>query len=384
MDHIFGGFSSSGRDKPCATDKKCCSLNKLSTHLKVSCQDGQHRVKRLKSRRERSQVRGGGRVGHHHHHHHCRHQTNEGPVRVPNCCQSSCRCLSKRDAPFSSVVPTTQEPSIITGSRLITHQGLFNHEVKSIDIERLLSGRKQEQEKNATSQPSVTSPAPSPNPQTDLPGANAGNVSPFVSKATVEEGKSPGPDLTPDQKPKQQIDVSPGSVRSVTSSKHSSADVVVIQSLKASDDKSEVVREARLPPSVDAGTLNKTKRTLEHKPRDREESHVVPKQVHSLSPSPAQLSSSHTPVSTHTHPDVVLESVGNVAARLFSCVQLPPLSRRDLAAESRQVLLRALQERHGSCLHDQIYRMQQRLSFCSDVTEVHGQHQNEPLASGED
>ncbi|KAJ0065894.1 hypothetical protein NL108_000128, partial [Boleophthalmus pectinirostris] len=33
----------------------------------------------------------------------------------------------------------THEPSVITDRRLIGHHGLFNHEVKSIDIERLLS-----------------------------------------------------------------------------------------------------------------------------------------------------------------------------------------------------------------------------------------------------
>uniref|UniRef100_A0A3P9K0C1 Uncharacterized protein n=1 Tax=Oryzias latipes TaxID=8090 RepID=A0A3P9K0C1_ORYLA len=65
----------------------------------------QHKLKRLKTRKERSQMTGG------------RKQTRSYVTH----CQNS------------------QEPSIITDSRLIGRPGLFSHEIKSIDIERLLS-----------------------------------------------------------------------------------------------------------------------------------------------------------------------------------------------------------------------------------------------------
>uniref|UniRef100_A0A3Q3CBZ0 Uncharacterized protein n=1 Tax=Haplochromis burtoni TaxID=8153 RepID=A0A3Q3CBZ0_HAPBU len=57
-----------------------------------------------------------------------------------------------RNPPFPSVVRSVQEPSIITDGRLTGHHGLFNHEVKSIDFERLLSEQpkleEQRKEKN--------------------------------------------------------------------------------------------------------------------------------------------------------------------------------------------------------------------------------------------
>uniref|UniRef100_A0A3Q4HR55 Uncharacterized protein n=1 Tax=Neolamprologus brichardi TaxID=32507 RepID=A0A3Q4HR55_NEOBR len=63
-----------------------------------------------------------------------------------------CNESSRRNPPFPSVVRSVQEPSIITDGRLTRHHGLFNHEVKSIDFERLLSEQpkleEQRKEKN--------------------------------------------------------------------------------------------------------------------------------------------------------------------------------------------------------------------------------------------
>uniref|UniRef100_A0A3P8SNH1 Uncharacterized protein n=1 Tax=Amphiprion percula TaxID=161767 RepID=A0A3P8SNH1_AMPPE len=77
--------------------------------------DEKQKMKRLKTRKERSLMRGGWKETSNtkSHHHYCSRQC--------------------------SVAPAVLEPSIITDRRLIGHQGLFNYEVKSIDIERLLS-----------------------------------------------------------------------------------------------------------------------------------------------------------------------------------------------------------------------------------------------------
>uniref|UniRef100_A0A3B4B2J0 Uncharacterized protein n=1 Tax=Periophthalmus magnuspinnatus TaxID=409849 RepID=A0A3B4B2J0_9GOBI len=88
----------------------------------------QHRMKRLRTRKERNQIRDERKSCHHYYNHH----TSKDVCYVHQCCHSSL------DA-FTNIVPVAHEPSVITDSRLIGHHGLFNHEVKSIDIERLLS-----------------------------------------------------------------------------------------------------------------------------------------------------------------------------------------------------------------------------------------------------
>ncbi|XP_029359834.1 proline-rich protein 19 isoform X2 [Echeneis naucrates] len=155
-----------------AKDKDCCLVNGSTAECQCPKQcktDGQYNVKRLKTRRERSQVRGGGKETSKAklHHHHCHPQTN----KTHPCCHSSCHCPS-----LFSNVPPLNEPSVITDSRLIGHHGLFNHEVKSIDIERLLSEQrkleKQEEEepkqKHAVLRLSSSSCFPSPLCSNDL------------------------------------------------------------------------------------------------------------------------------------------------------------------------------------------------------------------------
>lgn len=401
------------------TDKSCCSVNRLTADCKClnhhSKTDGQHKMKRLKSRKERSQVRGGGKEASKtkSHHHYCRRQSSKDMTHFHNCCQSSCHCPPRRDALFPNVVPAAQEPSIITDSRLIGHHGLFNHEVKSIDIERLLSKQRkleksgnQVQEKNkATSHPSSTSHFPSPLSTDDLLGADADKVMPFERKAApamkthndcwgTEKKVSQGSDVTPGQRPQQQLDLSSGSFKSIFSSKHSSLDVVIIKSRKTNPVVSEKGRESQLTPAVDrenVKTLNKKVKghvisTLEHTPKNQE-SPVHQTRAHGLSPSPLQLSSSHTAdifdiQHRRQDPDCVSESVSAVAAGLCDSLQFPLLRRRNLVAESRGVLLKALQERHGPQLQENLLEVQRCLSFGTDPSkEVQDQ---EPTMIDED
>uniref|UniRef100_A0A3B4WBI7 Uncharacterized protein n=1 Tax=Seriola lalandi dorsalis TaxID=1841481 RepID=A0A3B4WBI7_SERLL len=98
-----------------------------------------------------------------------------------------CHCPSL----FPNVIPASHEPSIITDSRLIGHHGLFNHEVKSIDIERLLSeqgkleksGQKTQKKNHAISHPSSTTHIPPPLSSKDLLCADTDAVVPFEKKA---------------------------------------------------------------------------------------------------------------------------------------------------------------------------------------------------------
>lgn len=433
MSHVCGR-TSSGKEKifgvfnkRLKTDKHCCSMNRfpaasicLHHH---SRRDGKHKIKRLKSRKERCQMRGGGKEASKSksHHHHCRCQTSKDMAHFHNCCHSGYHCPSKRDAPFPSAVPAAQEPSVITDSRLIGHQGLFNREVKSNDIERLLSKRRkleksgqQVQEKsNATSCPSSTSPVSSSFSTNDLLGAATDEVVPFEKKADPstnahnncwerEKKISQGSDLTPGQRPQQQLDLSSGSVKSLSSSKHSSLDVVIIKSIKTNPVMSEKGGEAQLSPTVDRENVKTLKKkgkahmisTLEHIPKTQE-SPVHQTHAHGFSSSPLQLSSSHTADSFDIQhrgkdSDCVSKSVSAVAAGLCHCLHFPVLRRRSLVAESREVLLKALQERHGPQLQENLLEVQRCLRFGNDSPkEVQDQDQtridkDELLTTGRD
>ncbi|XP_029600740.1 uncharacterized protein LOC115183903 [Salmo trutta] len=115
MPCMFLASNSSLQIKTCSPTNRstphCCS----SSHTKnTEAQNSQtNKTKRLKTHKEKDPCHG--------------------------CCQSSSCPPPRRDALLARVFPTGLLPSIITNNRLIGHHGLFNHEVKSIDFERLLS-----------------------------------------------------------------------------------------------------------------------------------------------------------------------------------------------------------------------------------------------------
>ncbi|XP_074509269.1 proline-rich protein 19 [Sebastes fasciatus] len=388
MSHALGRASSDKQLK--TTDRNCFSVNRFTADCKClnhySKTDRKHKMKRLRSRKERSQMRGGGKEASKtisHHHHHCRHQSSKDMTHVQNCCHYP----SRRDTPFPNVIPAAQEPSIITDSRLIGHHGLFNHEVKSIDIERLLSEQRkveksgQQDKNNGTSHPSSTSHIPSPLSTNDLLGADTDEVLPFETKAAHDDSRkkekeiSKGSDITPGQRPQQLLDLSSESFKSISSSRHRS-NVVIIKSKNTV--MSEKGRESQLTPTVvrkNVKTLNRKVKAhmisaLEHTPT-KQESPVHQTQAHGLSPSPIQLSSSHTADSfdkrhRRQDPGCVSKSVSAVAAGLCGCLQFPLLRRRNLVAESREVLLKALRQRHGPRLQENLLEVRRCLSFGAD------------------
>ncbi|XP_031144294.1 uncharacterized protein si:dkey-250k15.4 [Sander lucioperca] len=378
------------------TEKNHCSVNRLTADCTClnhdSMTDGQHKMKRLKSRKERSQMRGGKKEAStsKSHHHHCRRQSSKDMAHFQNGCHSSCHCPSRRDAPFPNIIPAAQEPSIITDGRLIGHHGLFNHEVKSIDIERLLSeqrkrGTQVHEKNNATSHPSSASHIPSPLSINALLGEDTDEVLP-IEKAKAhddcrkkEKKISQGMDVTPVQRSQQQPDLSPDSVKSISSAKHSSLDAVIVKSKKTNPVMSEKGRESQLTPTVvreNVKTLNRKVKgnvisTLEHTPKNKE-SLAHQTRARGLSPSSPQPSSSPTADSSDIQnrrrdPDCVSKSVSTLAAGLCDCLQFP-LLRRNLVAESREVLLKALRERHGPRLQENLIEVQRCISFGADPT----------------
>ncbi|GAA6229633.1 uncharacterized protein LOC108880680 isoform X1 [Lates japonicus] len=366
-------------------------------------------MKRLRTRKERSQMRGGERETSKtkSYHHHCRRQNSKDTAHFHSCCHSSCHCPSRRDVPFPNVVPAAQEPSIITDSRLIGHHGLFNHEVKSIHIERLLSeqgkqeksGQKAQEKNHAISHPSLTPHIPSPLPSNDLLGADTDEVVPFEKKAESatdthddcqekEKKISHGSDITPGQRPQQQPDLSSGSYKSL--------DVVIIKSMKANSVMPEKYRESQLAPTISRDNVKmlnkniKTRMASTLKPiAKNQEPPAHQTQAHGLSPSPLQFFSSPTADNfgiqhRRQDPGSVSKCVSTVAARLCDRLHFPLMRRRNLVAESREVLLKALRERHGPRLQENLFREQQHLSSDTDLTKAVQDHIPEPSMRDED
>lgn len=386
------------------TDKNCCQRSRIngdsSRSVHCSKTHGHFKMKRLKSHRERNQLRSCGKKASRSksHPHHCHQPASKDLAHLHICCHSSHHCPSRRDAPLPNVVSAAQEPSIITDSRLIGHQGLFNREVKSIDIERLLSKQrkleksKQEMQsrKNASSCPSVSC-IPSPFCSNDCSEAD-GSV-PFERKTDSTE-KNPHNNFEEEKQnshtsdthltPQQQLDSLFGTYKSMVWSKDSSLNVVVIETRKTKSDASRKGRESQQSSNVDKEPFNKfNEKVKEHlisspEPTPKSpKAHIHNSQVHSLSPSPAKLSGSKAPdtgdkLHRRQDPDCVSQSISAVAARLCNGLQFPSLRRRDLAAESRRVLLKALRERHGLHLEENLLQVQRCFS-CSPANKAQDQ-----------
>ncbi|XP_068426063.1 proline-rich protein 19 [Clinocottus analis] len=385
------------------TDTKLCSVKRLPTDCKCvnhfSKTDGQPKIKRLRSRKERTRMRVGGKEASKsivRHHPHAQSRMSKDMTYF----QNFCPCAKRRNSPIPNVIPAAQEPSIITDSRLIGHHGLFNHEVKSIDIERLLSehrklgqsGQRGREKNISTSHPSSTSHLPLLFLTKDV--LAAAELLSFENKSAndncrkKEEKISQGSDITPGQRTQQQIDLSSENLKSM-SSNHSCCDAVIIKSKKTNPLMLEKGRELLRTPTVvkeNVEAINRKAKgnlifTVEHTSKNHE-SPVHQTQSHGLSASPVQLSRSHTDSfdTQHGNEDArcASKSISAVAARLCDCLQFPLLRRRDLVAESREVLLKALRDRHGPRLQENLLEVQRGLSFgVKPTTKI--QEQKPPL-----
>ncbi|KAK5921831.1 hypothetical protein CgunFtcFv8_019155 [Champsocephalus gunnari] len=380
--NVFNNQLKSADKNPRSVNRFTADCN-CSNHSKT---DEQNKMKRRRSRRDRSQMRGGGKevLAYKSHHHQCRRQiSSDMAAHFENGCHSSCHCPSRRAASFPTTTPAAQEPSIITDSRLIGHQGLFNHEVKSIDIERLLSEQRklkksgQHENKNATSHTFSTSQIPSPSSINDLLVADSDECLPLEKQTGHDDCEkkdnriSQGSEITAGQRAQPQLELSLESVKSISST-NSSSDVVIVKSNKMNP---EVSDEGKEPTLTVMKTFNRKVKghmisALDHTPMTRD-SPVHHTQAHGVSPRPLQLSSSAIADISDRQPrrpdpDCVSQSVGAVAARLTGSLRFPLLRRRNLVAESREVLLRALRDNHGSQLQENLHEVQRCLSFGAD------------------
>lgn len=376
------------------SDEHCCSVSSVTAHSKClnhsSKTDRQHKLKRLKTRKERSQVRNGGKdiSRTKANRHQCCRRSSRDMTHVHKCCHSSCCFPSKSETPFLSALPVAQEPSIITDSRLIGHHGLFNHEVKSVDIERCEqkdlehSGQQAKNKNNPNSHlpaASLISASLSSNGLFDedyVPSFKnktdpATNVHDYGQEQEKKEMCCQGSNITPGQSPEQQLDLSSGSFKNMFSPKHRSVAVKTVNNVVSEESRESQVTVDR----NDAKTMkeNIKRRTTLEQTQTNQEPRVHLKPTSDLNP--LQLSSSPTSDSVdlqhrRQEPDYISKSISTVAALLCESLQFPRLRRRNLVSEGREVLLKKLQERHGPWLQENLLEVQRGLDFDREPTEA--------------
>lgn len=357
------------------------------------------KLKRLKSHRERNQIRGCGKKDPKFcsQHQQCHHLSSKDMTHFHSCCHHS----SRRNAPSSSTVAVTKEPSVITENRLIGHQGLFNHEVKSIDIERLLSEqRKMEKSKlEETNTPQWSSASH---------GCMAGDTEKLVlfghkefgaSKShdelcDKEKGKIKGLAPTLEDRPHQVLsEPSSESCKSPFSANHSNQiKVRTVKIRKAQHLTSVRDRETKLLSTAQREetktsdrNANETVSSEECTPKNQE-CPGLHSQPYSLSPVEPPRSRSAGNVDLHhtsREPDCsVAQSVGTLAAALCHRLKFPFLKQRSLVEESRQVLLNTLQERDGPQVQENL--LQGRSCYNFDSSGKKGALQQEEATADQD
>ncbi|XP_054637544.1 uncharacterized protein si:dkey-250k15.4 isoform X2 [Dunckerocampus dactyliophorus] len=299
-----------------------------------------HKMKRLKSRKERSQLRGGGKEPSKAkpHQHHCHNHGSQDVAHLNSCRHVRC-CTPRREC--SGMALPTQEPSIITTARLIGHHGLFNHEVKSIDIERLLL----EQKKRVYSEADAHKKKKKAASMSHNPPLNGVEDDPFEKGDQCEKEMlqciSQGPDITPGQQQR----LSSASGESSKAHKNGGNTQPTCQGPKEKTPHHMVASEEHTPRNLG--------------PPDRQPP------VPSISPSPRW---PHSLVTVETasdaqREDLLSKSISLLGQRLCATLCFPFMKKRDLVAESREVLLRTLQEAHGPHLQQNLLHMRTRCSF---------------------
>ncbi|XP_077381951.1 proline-rich protein 19 [Festucalex cinctus] len=260
------------------------------------------KLKRLRTRKERSKsaskVKG----------RHCHLRGGLDVEHLRGCCRHARRRGgASPPPPLCDALAPTQEASVITEARLIGHRGLFNREVKSIDIERLLLGKTETKAKESNAKSAhVVSDASGPDEEAEATDGR--------------EKKSQASAVTPDQIQQEHLS--------------SSADTPVAKSTRPD-------RRGRPPSSAECTPPRKK---LPDRPRP---------------PSPIP----RRPVAMETSEDAQREeaaskSVGAVAQRLRDTLRFPLMRKRDLLAESREALLRAMRQAHGQHLQRNLLHVQ--------------------------
>ncbi|XP_056141845.1 uncharacterized protein si:dkey-250k15.4 isoform X2 [Lampris incognitus] len=366
---------------------------------------GRRRKRRsLKTRKERSHARGGGCGAAD-----CRpcdqRQRGKGKNPSRNRCRSSAPPL-RGGGLLPPMFRFAKEPSIITDGRLVGHHGLFNHEVKSLDVKRhrseprerdlpahraaqesdVAAGRAQPASRLSSSRPSCGAAVEHAD-ENVLTHKNADPSTCITNtKEVCQESENPvrqsysqASDMTPGQRSPRRGDVSSDGDDVIALRTRGPPKEMTPKSEKGNSLALERERGSLLTSSGDTENVKPLKKRVKglfdsHTPEHTPKNQGPPKhpaQPCSPSPNLPQLSSSPIAGTSEGHDaqqqgsglDCLSNSVGAVAVRLCNSLQLPLLSRRNLVAESRGRLLQAMQKRHGPLLQENLLKVKRRLSF---------------------
>ncbi|KAI5620455.1 hypothetical protein C0J50_19922 [Silurus asotus] len=371
-----------------------CSKNKTDEHFSAP-----QKTKRLKTIKQRNHIRAQSNIRSKQ----SLPQCKKGSIdKQPGSESQDCQCIrlltfSKKVKPGAKPFPL-QKPSIITEGRLTSIRGLFSHEVRSVDIERLVKKRKQEGKATASNSSSLSGVIPHSTPavisETSEEGspahANGGQQPKTLEKA--EELQINLEDTVPVDGMHSFGQTNKATDKTARSESPSGIQEAVILSLS----ESEPIHKS-FPTSVkdicliDHYVSPKTKNTHDQKqayktppvvdvqPAERLDSpagsEVLYSNAQQFEQSPAIFTFSSPTMGRErcsfereaSHRKHILsskkEAVSRLAARLCrNLVSVPPQRCCHLLTKCKQVLLHQLKETHGSRLQHNLHKLHSHLS----------------------
>ncbi|KAL6489496.1 hypothetical protein MHYP_G00032370 [Metynnis hypsauchen] len=351
------------------------------------------KMRRLKTRKERNQIRG-------QHvssvHQSCKHGKRGSKEKAHSCnCHSYHASHPLKHFRKEKVVPkpfTPRRPSIITEGRLTSFRGLFSHQVKSVDIERLVKEPKiQEEEQPTRNSPSIPSPSA-------LNCRSEAGVTPSYVQDGQKSTRSRN-EVTSEQT--QNVEGTVLSLLDPAQTCHQTVDDLVQSgspSTKRTDrpvvlssSESELFPAFSTPAKANQNDSNGTPKNQEQTNRcspamDMQLDDTPLRSAHFNMEAPPldpglETGNASLPALDRERsvdkgqckkPKAVIENetVGKLAARLCQTLDFPPVRRCcPLLKECREVLLQAMQERHSFRLPKLLSRLNPKLPHSSHMTE---------------
>ncbi|KAL2084226.1 hypothetical protein ACEWY4_019744 [Coilia grayii] len=411
---VFSKHFKSQTSTPVPTTACCTSCKHADGSETLQSNVVAAKGKRLKTRKERDQMKqgcNGQKIRSH-----SRHKQSCGREGFLGSSQSLSHSHSQQK--FAKAFPS-KEPSFITDRRLIGHQGMFNHEVKSFDIERLLSeerkaarSKKQVDHTEKMSSPALT-PTHNSGNERECPPKHKNEVSGkcrrqgistesrcgiLVRSQRCSQSEDKGRDrgtanqesgVSPSQKKAECMELSPSDSNSVvilSSTPKSSASSNMQQSTpRISPERHKgpqvLCAESPLQPESPRTSAQHSERTptclkpqvpytKAQKPNNTPDSHVT-KKVSSASLH--QKAGNSETERAQLEARIASHLISVVAGRLCQSLERPILMRHNLLAESRSSILHALHERHRTELQENLLRLHSRLGpGQSEVDSKHG------------
>lgn len=393
-----------GISAPCHSS--VCSNNKTEERFSEP-----QKTKRLKTIKQRNQIRGQSSNRSNQSHQHCeRRSKDKGPCSECQDCQCSHSLnFSRKEKPVAKPFPS-QKPSIITEGRLTSIRGLFSHEVRSVDIERLVKEKKHQKhiEMQATASPSPSCLIPHSTPPAVISDRSEEGISACANKDQKSFEKTDN--LQTNLEDTVPVTICSGDGKHSSAQTHKATDNTtrsgspsdqagIQEAVILSSSESEPVHKS-FPTSVkvtssDHNVIPKKKNTQNQRQTNKATaamdvrrdfvnnerldtpvgSEVLNSDEAQFGPSPAIFMFSSPTLDKernalgdecqHRKPGFSSkeEEVRRLAARLCHNLGSFPLQRCcPLLTECRNVLLHHLQERHGSQLQHSLHRLHSHLS----------------------